>query len=61
MHKINFIKRNNVDGKDIVNVMRTTNDVKNLNPIYYNLKNEIERLKQMKINYSLNQNTNNYQ
>ena len=41
--------------------MRTTNDVKNLNQTYYNLKNEIERLKQTKNNYSLNQNTNNYQ
>ena len=40
--------------------MRTTNDVKNLNQTYYNLKNEIERLKQTKNNYSLNQN-NNYQ
>ncbi len=37
--------------------MRTTNDVKNLNQTYYNLKNEIERLKQTKNNYSLNQNT----
>ena len=41
--------------------MRTTNDVKNLNQTYYNLKNEIDRLKQTKNNYSLNQNTNNYQ
>jgi ABC-type metal ion transport system substrate-binding protein len=32
--KTNFIKRNNVDEKDIVNVMRTTNDVKNLNQTY---------------------------
>ena len=30
-HKTNFIKRNNVDGKDIVNVLRTANDVINLN------------------------------
>ena len=27
----NFIKRNNIDGKDIVNVLRTANDVINLN------------------------------
>jgi hypothetical protein len=43
-HKTNFITRNNVDGKDIVNVLRTANDVKNLNQTYYNLKNEIERI-----------------
>ena len=53
----NFIKRNNVDGKDIVNVLRTANDVVNLNQTYTNLKTEIEKLKQNKNNYLLNQNT----
>ena len=57
----NFIKRNNVDGKDIVNVLRTANDTINLNQMYSNLKTEIEKLKQTKYNYSSNQNTKNYQ
>ena len=56
-----FLKRNNIYGKDIVNVLRTANDVINLNQTIINLKAEIEKLKQMKNNYSLNQNTNNYQ
>ena len=52
-----FLKRNNIDGKDIVNVLRTANDVMNLNQTIINLKREIEKLKQTKNNYSLNQNT----
>ena len=56
----NFIKRNNIYGKDIVNVLRTANDVINLNQTILNLKGEIEKLKQTKNNYSLNQNTMNY-
>ena len=51
------MKRNNIDGKDIVNVLRTANDVINLNQKLLNLKAEIEKLKQIKNNYSLNQNT----
>ena len=54
----NFIKRNNISGKDIVNVLRTANNVNNLNQTYSNLKAEIEGLKQTKNNYLLNQNTN---
>jgi hypothetical protein len=50
-----------VYGKDIVNVLRTANDIINLNQNYSNLKAEIEKLKQNKNNYSLNQNTTNYQ
>ena len=57
----NFIKKNNIQGKDIVNVLRTVTDVNNLNKTYHNLKNEIEKLNQTKNNYSLNQNTTNYQ
>jgi DNA-binding Lrp family transcriptional regulator len=57
----NFIKRNNMSGKDIASVLRTANNVNNLNQIHSNLKIEIEKLKQTKNNYSLNQNTNNYQ
>lgn len=53
----NFLKLNNVYGKDIVNVLKTANSVINLNQTILNLKGEIERLKQTKYNYSLNQNT----
>ena len=52
----NFIKRNNVDGKDIVNVLRTANDTINLNQTLSNLKVEIEKSKQTRNNYLLNQN-----
>ena len=54
----NFIKRNNVSGTNIVNVLRTANDVFNLNQMISNLKGEIEELKQTKYNNLLNQNTN---
>ena len=50
--------RNNIYGKNIVKVLRTANDVVNLNQTLSNLKIEIEKLKQTKNNYSLNQNTN---
>jgi hypothetical protein len=50
-----FLGRNDINGKDIVNVLRTANDVINLNQIISNLKAEIEKLNQMKNNYSLNQ------
>ena len=53
----NFIKKNNIPGKDIANVLRKANGVINLNQTILNLKGEIERLKQMKNNYTLNQNT----
>ena len=56
-----FMKRNNISGPDIVNVLRKANDIINLNQTYSNLNAEIEKLKQMKNNYTLNQNTNNYQ
>ena len=52
----NFIKRNNLYGPDIVNVLRKANSVINLNQTILNLKAEIETLKQTKNNYSLNQN-----
>ena len=51
-----FMKRNNISGNDIVNVLREANDVINLNQIVSNLKGEIERLQKIKNNYSLNQN-----
>ncbi len=40
----NFMKRNNVYGNDVVNVLRTANDIINLNQIISNLKTEINRL-----------------
>ena len=54
----NFMKRNNISGPDIANVLRKTNDVVNLNQTIFNLKGEIEKLNQTKNDYSLNQNTN---
>ena len=53
----NFMKRNNISGKDIANVLRKANSVINLNQTISNLKREIEKLTQTKYNYSLNQNT----
>ena len=53
-----FMKRNKISIRDSENVLRTANDVINLNQIISNLNAEIESLKQMKNNYSLNQNTN---
>jgi hypothetical protein len=54
------MQRNKVYGNDIVNVLKTANDVINLNQNYSNLKAEIEKLTQMKNNYSIKKN-NNYQ
>ncbi len=54
----NFMERNNMSGKDILHVLRTANEVINLNNIIVNLKTEIERLEQVKNNYSLNQHAN---
>ena len=53
----NFMKRNNVSGKYIANVLRTANDVINLNQTCYNIKNQVEKLRQIKNNL---QYTNNY-
>lgn len=52
----NFIKRNNIYGPNIANILRKANKVVNLNMTIINLKTEIEKLKQTKNNYSLNQN-----
>ena len=41
-----FLKLNNVYGTDIVNVLKTSNDIDTLNKTYYNLKSEIENLEQ---------------
>ena len=53
-----FMLRNEIPIRDMENVLRTANDVINLNKIISTLKAEIEKLKQIKNNYSLNQNTN---
>jgi hypothetical protein len=46
-----YMNRNNVSGNDILQVLREATDL-------INLRTEIERLKQIKNDYSLNQNTN---
>jgi len=52
----NFMKRNNISGPDIANVLRKANSVINLNQIISNLKVEIEKLKQNKNNQQYPQN-----
>ena len=52
----NFMKRNSMFGNDIVHVLRTTQDVINLNQMYSKIKNEIEKLKQMKNNLQYSHN-----
>ena len=42
----NFLERNDIYGKDIVNVLRQANNIINLNQTILNLKGEIEKLKQ---------------
>jgi hypothetical protein len=51
----NFMKRNNVYGKDIANILRTAKDVINLNQMYSNIKNEIEKSRQLKNNLQYSQ------
>ena len=53
-----FMLRNEIPIKNCEDVLRTTNDVINLNQMISNLKGEIEKLNQTKNNYSLNQKTN---
>jgi hypothetical protein len=45
----NFIKRNNVSGDNIINVLKTANNVINLNQTYSNLKREIKYLEHKKM------------
>jgi hypothetical protein len=52
----NFMQRNNVSRNNIVNVLRAAHDVIKLNQILSNLKNEIEKLKQLKNNQQYSQN-----
>ena len=44
-----FIKRNEISGNNIVNILRTANDVNNLNQTYYNLKTGIKNLEQKRM------------
>ena len=50
----NYMKRNNVFGKDILKVLKTCTDTETLNKTYYNLKSEIKNLelKRMYLLYS---------
>lgn len=38
-----FMKRNNVSAKNIVTVLRTTKNIVNLNQMYSNIRNEVEK------------------
>ena len=51
-----FMRRNEIPIQEMENVLRKANDVIGLNQMMSSLKTEIERLKQMKNNYSSNQN-----
>jgi transposase len=48
----NYMKRNNISGNNIVNVLRIANNIFNLNQTYSNLKLEVNSLEQKKINLS---------
>ena len=53
-----FIRENNVDTRNISRILKEATDVYYLQSYRAEIKNEIERLKQIKNSYSLNQNTN---
>ena len=40
----NYLKRNNVFGKDILKILKISTDIDTLNKTYYNLKSEIKNL-----------------
>jgi hypothetical protein len=44
-----FMNRNNVSGNNILNVLRTANDILRLNQTYSNLKTEIKNLEQKRM------------
>lgn len=46
-----FMKRNNISGNDVINVLRQANDVINLNQIISNLKSECETWQRVKYNH----------
>ena len=43
------MKRNNIFGPDIANVLREANDINNLNKTYYHLKTEVKNLEQKRM------------
>ena len=47
-----FMKRHNIYGNNVVNVLRTASDILHLNQTYSKLKVEIEKLEQIKKDYS---------
>lgn len=51
-----FIRKNDVDTRNISRILKETTDVYHLQSYRTEIKNEIERLKQTKNNYTLNQN-----
>ena len=53
-----FLLRNNIDFKNIENVLHIAYETTRLYQTHENLKAEIEKMKQMKNNYLSNQNTN---
>ena len=53
-----FIRKNTVDTRNISRILKEATDVYHLQSYRAEIKNEIERLKQTKNNYVLNQNTN---
>jgi hypothetical protein len=53
----NYMKRNNISGNNIVNVLREANDIINLNKTYSNLKIEIKYLQDKKMNLSIYSNS----
>ena len=52
----NFMKRNNIDGKDSLNILRQTKTIRDLQLNQVHLQNEITKLQQTKNNISLKQN-----
>ncbi len=48
-----FIKRNNIEIEKITALLKNVKNILNLQSYHYNLKNEIEQLKQLHIDYSL--------
>ena len=53
-----FIKENNIDTRNISRILKEATDVYDLQSYGAEIQNDIERLKQMKNNNTLNQNTN---
>ncbi|HET7644529.1 MAG TPA: hypothetical protein VFK40_13565 [Nitrososphaeraceae archaeon] len=50
------MKRNYVSAKNSVTVLRTTKNIVNLNQMYSNIRNEVEKIRQVKNNLHYFQN-----